>query len=258
MKILEVINLSKYFGGLGAISNLSFEVNKGEILGLIGPNGAGKTTLFNVITGVYRPSRGTIKFKGKEMNKLSPYEVARRGIARTFQSTILYHEMTVLENVMVGIHLQTNLTLLSALVNSSAYRRNEVRSEKRSLEIIDFLGLSHVKDDQARNLPHGYQRKLGIGIALTINPELLLLDEPVTGMNTIEIEDMMKTIREIKDQLGITIVVIEHHMKALMELSTRVLAINYGQMIAQGLPQEIRENKEVIEAYLGKEERGEK
>jgi branched-chain amino acid transport system ATP-binding protein len=257
MKILEVIGVSKYFGGLAAISNLSFHVNSGEILGLIGPNGAGKTTVFNVITGVYRPSKGTILFKGNDIKKMEPHAIAKQGIARTFQSTILYHEMSVLENVMVGDHLQTNLSFLGAMVNSGSYRESENLSEKRSLEIIDFLGLSHVKDDKAENLPHGHQRKLGVGIALMTNPELLLLDEPVTGMNSAEIEDMTKTIRKIQVELGTTIVVIEHHMKALMELSTRVVAVNYGQMIAEGIPQEIKENQAVIEAYLGKEEEGE-
>jgi len=258
VKLLEVIGLSKSFGGLAAISDLSFQVNKGEILGLIGPNGAGKTTLFNVITGVFKPSRGKIKFKGEAVEGLPPYEIAKKGIARTFQATTLYHEMTVLENVMVGIHLQTNLTFLGALLNSSSYRGNEDRSKKRSCEIIDFMGLSQVKGEKAKNLPHGYQRKLGVCIALITNPELLLLDEPVTGMNPVEIEDMIKHIRNVQDQLGITLVVIEHHMKALMEISSRIVAINYGQMIAQGLPHEISQNQQVIEAYLGKEEGGER
>jgi branched-chain amino acid transport system ATP-binding protein len=255
--MLEVVRLSKRFGGLDAISDLSFQIHKGEILGLIGPNGAGKTTLFNVITGVYKPNQGKIRFKGEDVERLPTYEIAKRGIARTFQSTILYHEMTVLENVMMGNHLQANLSFWGALLNTKSYRRKEIRSEKRSLEIIDFMGLSHLKDDQARNLPHGHQRKLGVCIALISNPELLLLDEPVTGMNAVEIEDMIKLISKIKDQLGITLIVIEHNMKALMGISDRVLAINYGRMIAEGLPQEIQENQEVIEAYLGREEGGE-
>ena len=258
MALLEVDELSKFFGGLAAISDLSFRVNKGEILGLIGPNGAGKTTLFNVITGVYRPSRGRIRFNDEDLVGSPPYAIAKKGIARTFQSTILYREMTVLENVLVGTHLQINLSFWGALLNSKGYCSMEDGSGQKALEIIAFMGLNEVKEVRAKNLPHGHQRKLGVCIALVTRPELLLLDEPVTGMNPVESTDMIKHIKKIQNQLGITIVIIEHNMKALMGLSDRIVAINYGQLIAEGLPQEVRQNEQVIEAYLGREEGGER
>jgi branched-chain amino acid transport system ATP-binding protein len=256
--LLEVTELSKFFGGLAAISDLSFQVHKGEILGLIGPNGAGKTTLFNVITGVFKPSRGQIKFKGADLVGLPPHGIAKKGIGRTFQSTILYHEMTVLENVLVGTHLQINLRLWGALLNSKGYCDMEDRSRQKALEIIDFMGLNEVKQVKAKNLPHGHQRKLGVCIALITRPELLLLDEPVTGMNPVESADMIEHIKKIQKLLGITLVVIEHNMKALMGLSNRIVAINYGKLIAEGLPHEIRQNEQVVEAYLGREEEGER
>jgi branched-chain amino acid transport system ATP-binding protein len=256
--LLEVTQLSKFFGGLAAIDDLSFQVNKGEILGLIGPNGAGKTTLFNVITGVYRPSRGNIRFKEDDLVGFPPYEIAKKGIARTFQSTILYNEMTVLENVLVGTHIHISLRLWGALLNSKGYCQMEDRSRQKALEIIDFMGLKEVKDIKAKNLPHGHQRKLGACIALVTQPELLLLDEPVTGMNPVESADMIEHIKRIQNLLGITIVVIEHNMKALMGLSNRIVVINYGKLIAEGLPHEIRQNEQVIEAYLGREEGGER
>lgn len=258
MTLLEITHLSKFFGGLAAIDDLSFQVHNGEILGLVGPNGAGKTTLFNVITGVYKPSRGRIKFKGQDLERLPPYEIAKKGIARTFQSTILYHEMTVLENVLVGTHLQINLRLWEALLNSKGYCDMEDRSRQKALEIINFMGLNDVKDIKAKNLPHGHQRKLGVCIALITQPELLLLDEPVTGMNPVESADMIEHIKKVQNLLGIAIVIIEHNMKALMGLSDRIVAINYGKLIAEGLPHEIRKNEQVIEAYLGREEGGER
>jgi branched-chain amino acid transport system ATP-binding protein len=254
LAFLEIIQLSKFFGGLAAIHDLFFEVNQGEILGLIGPNGAGKTTLFNVITGIYKPSGGKIKFKGESLVGLPPYEIAKKGVARTFQSTILYHEMSVLENVLVGTHLQMNFNLFGAIVNSNAYRHGEEQSRQRALEMIDFMGLNGVKEEIAKNLPHGHQRKLGLCIALITQPELLLLDEPMTGMNPIESADMIGHIRRIQDQLGITVVIIEHNMKALMGVSNRIVAINNGEKIAEGLPHEIRNSDMVIEAYLGREE----
>jgi len=254
MSLLEVTGLTKFFGGLAAIYDLSFQVKKGEILGLIGPNGAGKTTLYNVITGVFKPTRGRINFKGENLVGLLPYEIAKRGIARTFQSTVLYREMTVLENVMVGSHLWVNFTFWGAMLNSQNYRGVNKQSRQKALETIRFMGLDEVKEVKAKNLPHGYQRKLGVCIALITRPELLLLDEPITGMNPVESAEMIELIRRIQTQLGITVVVIEHNMRALMGLSDRVVAINYGKLLVEGLPHEVRQNEQVVEAYLGQEE----
>lgn len=255
MALLEVDGLSKYFGGLTALKDLSFQVHQGEILGLIGPNGAGKTTLFNVITGVHKASRGRITFKGKEMVGLAPHEVAQRGIGRTFQSTILFREMTVLENVLVGSTFQTRLSFWGALLNSRKYRLLEDQSEQQAMEVIDFFEMNELLAVKAKNLSHGHQRKLGLCIALITKPDLILLDEPVTGMNPMESEDMIKHIQKIQSQSGVTVVIIEHNMKVLMGLSDRIIAINFGQWMAEGSPQEIQQNEQVIEAYLGKERR---
>jgi branched-chain amino acid transport system ATP-binding protein len=252
--LLEVNQLSKLFGGLAAIKDLSFQVHKGEILGLIGPNGAGKTTLFNVITGVYKPTSGYIKFKGEELGGLPSYKVARKGITRTFQSTVLYRDMTVQENVLMGTASQMKPRLWGALTNNNGYRSMEDRSRQKALEIIDFMGLNEVIEVKAKNLPHGHQRKLGVCIALVTQPELLLLDEPVTGMNPVESMDMISQINKIQSVLGITVVIIEHNMKVLMGLSDRIVAISYGKLLAEGLPAEIRQNEAVIDAYLGRKE----
>jgi branched-chain amino acid transport system ATP-binding protein len=254
LAFLEVHHLRKSFGGLAALSDLAFDVNQGEILGLIGPNGAGKTTLFNVITGIYKPTGGRILFKGENLVGLAPYEIAKRGVARTFQSTILYHEMTVLENVLVGAHVQMGFNFVDSLLGSRAYRAKEKESVDKALQIIDFMGLNAMAAERAKNLPHGHQRKLGVCIALITRPELLLLDEPMTGMNPVESADMIGHIRRIQGQLGITVVLIEHNMRAVMGVSNRIVAIHNGEKIAEGLPQEIREHDGVVEAYLGREE----
>ena len=249
--MLELKNLSKSFGGIYALQDLSFDVKKGEILGLIGPNGAGKTTLFNVITGYHKTDSGTVIFKGKEITNSSPYKIAREGIARTFQSTVLFHEMTVLQNLLVGDNKNVRSSFFSTLTNSKSYRSREKSSIERAFEIIDFMRLKGLGSEKAKNLPYGHQRKLGVCIALMTGPEILLLDEPVTGMNPTEAEHMIEDINKIRELLGVTVLIIEHNMKVIMNISDRIVAISYGKRLTEGSPSEIRNNSMVIEAYLG-------
>jgi len=248
--LLEVSNLTKRFGGLTAIDNLDMHVSEGEILGLIGPNGAGKTTFFNIVTGYYKPNAGRVVFRGKSIAGLKPSRIAQRGLVRTFQSAALFQEMTALDNVMLGRHLLAKPPLLRAMLNAKSYRVKEEANSGRATEILQFMGLTHVGNEVAKNLPHGHLRSLGIAVAWAAEPELLLLDEPATGMNPEEATSLMNLIRRIRD-LGVTIVVVEHNMRAVMGLSDRIVVLNYGKKIAEGSPQEIMENKDVITAYLG-------
>jgi branched-chain amino acid transport system ATP-binding protein len=249
-KILKIQNLSKSFGGLSAISKLDFVVDEGELLGLIGPNGAGKTTLFNLISGFYRPTSGQIFFKGEDLTGLRPDLVSTRGIVRTFQHSILFSNVSALQNVLVGSHLQAKLCFWSALFNTIANRERDKKTMDRALELLTFVGLDHVKYELACNLPHGYQRCLGVAIALAANPRVLLLDEPMTGMNQEETKMMMELVKKI-NQSGTTVLIVEHNMKAVMGICSRVVVINFGSKIAEGSPQEISKNAAVIQAYLG-------
>ena len=253
MVILEVNDLCKDFGKLQAVHNLDFNVTRGEIHSLIGPNGAGKTTVFNLITGFYQPTSGKIVFDGEEITRLEPHQIAQKGIARSFQQTFLFMQSTVLENLLIGFHMHCQAGAMREFLHTKSARETDRECKQQALEIIGFMGLGGLKNELAGNLPHGHQRALGVSIALACNPTLLLLDEPVTGMNPTETVEMVERIRKIRDR-GITIVLVEHTMRVVMDVSDRITVLNYGQKITEGFPNEIKQNKEVIEAYLGKEE----
>lgn len=253
MAHLVLDNVSKNFGGLAAVSDLNMEINDREIVGLIGPNGAGKTTTFNLITGELKPSSGEISFESKKLNGMRPHRVAKAGISRTYQLTTLFPGYTVMENVLVGFHLETKFSFVEALLNLRSNRRKERRLFDRAMEVLDFMGLSKLVDEQAENLPHGLQRKLGVAISLACGPRLLLLDEPLTGMNPTEAADMINTIRQINERYGTAILIVEHNLKAVMALCRRIVVINFGMKIAQGSPEEIQNDEQVIEAYIGRQ-----
>ncbi len=248
MPILDVDQLSKKFGGLVAVNNLSFAVEDGEIRGLIGPNGAGKTTIFNLISGYYRPSGGKIVYRGDVISGLKTSRIAERGVVRTFQQTTLFEPMTVFENVLVGCHLQARAGLFAALVGGD--RRRGEAAARRSVEILEFLDMADRRDEPAMSLPHGLQKALGLAIALAAEPKLLLLDEPFAGMNPEETRVMMGLVRRVRDR-GVTILLVEHDMQAVMGLCDRITVVSFGEMLAEGRPAEIRANPDVIEAYLG-------
>ena len=250
MALLEIRGLAKNFGGLLAVNNLDFDVYSGEILGLIGPNGAGKTTVFNLITGFFPPSKGKIIFKGEDITGFKSHVIARKGIVRTFQLTTLFESRTVLENMLVALHLESKSGFWTAIFNASTTREREKELLGKAMEILDFMRLSTLRDEVASNLPHGHQRSLGIAMTMAASPELLLLDEPVTGMNPEETSVMMDLINKIRER-GVTILLVEHDMKAVMGLCERITVLNFGQRIAEGSPDEVKENRDVIEAYLG-------
>jgi len=253
MVLLEIKGVSKYFGGLVAVDEVDFQVNEGEIVGLIGPNGAGKTTLFNVISGVYRPNTGKVIFKDTDISGRRPNIVAGKGLVRTWQETILFKEETVFDNVLIGFHLKAKTNMWANLLPSFRSSLKQDNIFRQAREILGFMGLISMKDELAKNLPHGHQRALGVSIALASDPEMLLLDEPVTGMNPNETMTMMNLIRKIREELKITLVVVEHDMKVIMGVCDRIVVLNYGRKIAEGPPEAIKKNKEVIEAYLGVE-----
>jgi len=250
MKLLEIRNLSKYFSGLEALSNVDFAIDQGEIRGLIGPNGAGKTTLFNVISGVFHPTSGRVIFKGGDIAGLKPHVIAKMGIVRTFQASTMFKNFSVLRNVIAARHIYSKVNFWGAVFNTPATREREKENEKKAIEILEFMDLSEYKDELSVSLPHGHQRALGVSIALAAEPELLMLDEPVTGMNDEEIVRMMSLIKKIQDT-GVTVLLIEHHMKAVMNLCERIVVLDFGKKIAEGSPDEIKENEDVIKAYLG-------
>jgi branched-chain amino acid transport system ATP-binding protein len=247
--LLEIKELTKHFGGLAAVSQFDMFVNQEEIVGLIGPNGAGKTTVFNLITGVYPPTKGRVKYDGTDITGKKPHKVAELGIGRTFQLNPLFGDFTVLENVSASFHLHPRSSLLDIYFNTTSYRRNEAYILEQSLEILRLVGLDKVKDELAKNLPHGYQKMLGVARALATRPKLLLLDEPLAGMNLSEIDFTLSNIRKTQQQ-GVTVLIVEHNMQ-ILDLCDRVIVISFGQKICEGLPREVRNNKDVIAAYFG-------
>ncbi|MGH6718027.1 MAG: ABC transporter ATP-binding protein [Alphaproteobacteria bacterium] len=248
MAILEVEGLGKRFGGLAAVDDLSFRVEPGEIRGLIGPNGAGKTTIFNVISGFYAPTAGRVVYDGRDISGLRAHRIAALGLVRTFQASLLFQEMTVLENVLVGRHLRAPVSLWDAL--SGRGRATEQAAEAHALEVLATLDLAERRDEATVNLPHGLQRVLGIAVALAAEPKVVMLDEPFTGMNVEETRVMMEHIRAVRAR-GVTILLVEHDMQAVMGLCDRITVLNFGRLLAEGTPEEIRRHPDVIEAYLG-------
>ncbi|MBN1574092.1 MAG: ABC transporter ATP-binding protein [Deltaproteobacteria bacterium] len=255
MSILTVSNLSIAFGGISALSDVSFELEKGQIFSIIGPNGAGKTTIFNCISGNYRPDGGKIFFKDIDITKKKPHRVAKLGIARTFQNIELFSHMTALDNILLGRHLHMKGGVVRSMLSFTEFMaREEIENRKVAEEIIDFLDLQSARNQFVINLPYGTRKLVELGRALATNPVIMLLDEPSAGMNLEEREDLMIWIKDIRDDFGITIILVEHDMNLIMSISDEIMALNFGRKIARGKPEEIQKHPEVIRAYLGEEE----
>ena len=252
MVLLKIKNVTRVFGALIALRDVSFEVNRSEILGLIGPNGAGKSTLFNVISGFHHPDKGKIFFKDTEITGLRVDRIAAMGIARIFQEPTLFMQETVFENVFSGFHRHYRQPAWKAFLHTPSANREDALTREKTSEILDFMGLGDLRDELAANLPHGHQRSLAIAIALACGPELLLLDEPVTGMNPSETEVMVEKIRRIRER-GVTVLIVEHDMRAVMSLCDRIVVLNLGEKLLEGPPDKIKNDQRVIEAYLGKQ-----
>lgn len=249
--VLKANNISIVFGGLHAVENFNIEIKEGELVGLIGPNGAGKTTVFNMLTGVYIPTSGTIELSGVDCTKMDPHSRVKIGISRTFQNIRLFRRMSVLENVKVSSNIHMNYSIFDGIFKTKKYWKQEDKATNEALEILKDLGLEEYANEQAQNLPYGKQRKLEIARALASHPSILCLDEPAAGMNPIETEELMETIKTVKEKYNTAILLIEHDMKLVMGICEWIKVISFGKEIATGTPDEIRNNKEVITAYLG-------
>ena len=254
LPVLDVRNLGIDFGGLTAVDSFNISIGPTEIAGLIGPNGAGKTTIFNLLTGVYQPTRGSILINGIDTKGMPAHKVNKLGIARTFQNIRLFSEMTALDNVKVGMHNQIKCSFLSSLLRLPGYFKAEKQANKKAMELLEFMGLADVADKKAGSLPYGVQRRLEIVRALASNPSIILLDEPAAGMNPSETTELMHQIRRIRDTFQIAIFLIEHDMNLVMNVCEGIVVVNYGRIIAKGTPEQIKSNPAVIEAYLGKKE----
>lgn len=253
MPLFEVRGLTHFFGGLKAVSDFNLTFEGGELQGLIGPNGAGKTTIFNLICGVYHPTRGEVRMEGRNLRRLFPHQVTATGIARTFQNIRLWPEMTVFDNIRVALNSKLGYGFLDAIFQTSRYRSEESEIDRKSEEVLEMMGLREYKKELAKNLPYGLQRKVEIARALAIRPKLLLLDEPSAGMNLGEKEALIGLIRWVRKEFSLTLWLIEHEMRVVMNLCEKIQVLDFGETIAQGSPGEIQSNPRVVEAYLGKE-----